>query len=437
MQNPQINRALDPGEAFFYMADRISCMNFVVFAERRGHLDPEKIRVGLEAIQRENPLLRARINWSDAAGLRFQEADGEHIDLLCQVVDDATRYGGIEDELSAPFAEGVAPLLRCVYLQIPEPASCILALCFHHAVADGRSGSELLRSLLTHIGRVTPAEVAASVAALPAMYEAFPPRFRWAEQAGAAEAVMGTLIGGYKRHGPITPLPWLETANPTRTPRLLRLRFAPDVTRHLTARCRERGISLHGVLCAAQLLAQQRLHAVAEPVTFFLSCPADMRPHLEPMPPTTPTGLFVTIISAAFALDADTQLWDLAAEVMAQTREQLARGEGHVFFNMYGLDKEPIGPARMERFAKTVLSARQNTMVSNIGKVALLENEPEVESISFALCPMPYQALFNAVSTYNDQLILNICYDAGKLSAESANTLATSMQALLLVTAEA
>lgn len=437
MQNPQIDRALDPGEAFFYMADHVSCMNFVVFAERRGHLDPEKIRVGLEAIQRENPLLRTRINWTQEQGLRFEGVEDERIDLLCQVVDNAERFTGIEAELSVPFPEGVAPLLRCIYLQIAEPASCILALCFHHAIADGRSGSELLRSLLTHIRTATSAEVAASMAALPAMYDVFPPRFRWAEQAGAAEAVMGAMLSGYKRHGAVTALPWLETANPTRTPKLTRLQFTQDVTRALMAKCRERGTSLHGVLCAAQLLAQQRLHVGDEPVTFFLSCPADMRPHLEPAPPTAPTGLFVTIISAAFAINADTTLWDLAADVMTQTREQLARGEGHVFFNMYGLDKGPIAPERMERFVKTVMSSRQNTMVSNIGKVALLADEPEVESISFALCPMPYQALFNAASTYNDQLILNLCYDAGKLSAASAQALADAIQALLLSTAEA
>ena len=52
MQADRIDRPLDPGEAFFFLADRSSCMNFVLFAERRGHLDAERIRAtGVPAIQ--------------------------------------------------------------------------------------------------------------------------------------------------------------------------------------------------------------------------------------------------------------------------------------------------------------------------------------------------------------------------------------------------
>ncbi|WP_425394457.1 hypothetical protein [Candidatus Accumulibacter aalborgensis] len=52
-----------------------------------------------------------------------------------------------------------------------------------------------------------------------------------------------------------------------------------------------------------------------------------MRPHLQPIPPTTPTSLYVSLLSAAFVVDARTDLWDLAREVIAQARRQLARGE--------------------------------------------------------------------------------------------------------------
>jgi hypothetical protein len=118
----------------------------------------------------------------------------------------------------------------------------------------------------------------------------------------------------------------------------------------------------------------------------------------------------------------------LARDVIVQTRKQLARGEGHLFFNMFGLDGAPIGPERMGRFSKVILSTWQNTMVSNIGKVAAIASDPAVEAISFALCPMPYQTLFNAVSTYQDRLMLNLGYDAGKLSEETAAELAAGIR---------
>lgn len=35
MSAKYIARTLDPGEAFFFLADRISCRNFILIAERR------------------------------------------------------------------------------------------------------------------------------------------------------------------------------------------------------------------------------------------------------------------------------------------------------------------------------------------------------------------------------------------------------------------
>jgi hypothetical protein len=85
----------------------------------------------------------------------------------------------------------------------------------------------------------------------------------------------------------------------------------------------------------------------------------------------------------------------------------------------------------MERFAKSILATWQNTMVSNVGRVAAVDSDPSVDAISFALCPMPYQILFNAVSTYKDKLLLNVGYDAGKLSEEIAMELAVGMREAL------
>jgi NRPS condensation-like uncharacterized protein len=432
MLSPSLLRHLDPAEAFFFMADRVSCMNFVVFAERAGHLDTGRIRRGLGVIQAENPLLRARILWTAEDGLCFAAAPEQAIELACHEVAGDDWPAWIEGELASPFAEGASPLLRCLYLRLSSPARCVLALCFHHSIGDGRCGTEILRRLLDCIaGGESPAPTIGGEL-LPPLHEAFPQRFRWAEQEQAAEQVMDRLMADYKQHGRLTPLSWLASEAPARQPRFMRLSFAPEVTRRLLARCREQGTTLHAALCAAQLLAEFPLLASAEQATLFLSCPVDMRPHLEPVPPQVPVSLYASIISAAFVVGPKTELWDLARAIRAQTMRQLARGEAHLFFAMYGLGDLPILPERMARFAKTLQSSWKNTMVSNVGPVATIASDPAVEAVSFALCPMPYQALFNAVSTYRDRLILNLAYDAGKLDAESARALAAGMEELLL-----
>jgi NRPS condensation-like uncharacterized protein len=372
--------------------------------------------------------LRSRISWSADRGLCFEPAPGAPIDLECHEVGANDWQTLIERELAHPFADGAAPLVRCLYLEIASPERSVLALVFHHSVADGRSGSELVRRLLDCVATQKALRTDASTPPLPPMHQVFPSRFRWAEHPEAAKRAKDGLMTDYRRHGTLTPLPWLSSDMPTRTPRFIRLGFPSAVTRRLLALSRQRGTSVHGAICAAQMLAQFQLQMGNDPVTLFLSCPVDMRPLLEPVQPVAPTALCMSLISATFVLDSNTDFWALARDVMVQTRKQLARGEGHIFFNMYGLDGALVGPDRMAHFGKIILSTWQNTMVSNIGKVAAIDSDRAVEAISFALCPMPYQTLFNAVSTYKDRLMLNLGYDGGKLSEEIATRLAAGIR---------
>lgn len=415
-------------------------MNFVLFAERRGRLDAGRIRAGLAVLQRENPLLQVRITWSAEAGLRFRSAPDRPIVLECRQISPGGWQAWIEHELGRPFGLDEAPLLRCQYLHWSSPDRSVLALTFHHAIGDGRSGVELLRRLLDLIAAGAASMPREATPALPPMYEVFPPRFRWSDQADAAEQVADRMMADYKRHGRVGRLPWLSGTAPSvanRVPRFIRFILPPDLTRRLLAQSRQHGASLHGVLCAAQLLAQYRLQGSGQKEALFLSCPVDMRPYLEPVQPVTPTGLYVTLISASFALEPNTDLWDLAREVVRQTRLQLARGEGHLFFSMYGLEEIPLAPDSEARFIKALLASLNHTMVSNIGRVATVESDPAVDAISFALCPMPYQLLFSAVSTYRDSLIVNLNFDAGKLGEQVAAALAEAMREILSAAARA
>jgi len=427
MPGHPVSRHLDPAEAFFFMADRVSCMNFAIVAERVGHLDPERIRSSLDVIQDENPLLQVGIRWTDDHGLRFEPAPDTPIELVCRTVDAGDWQRWIEHELAQPFPPESAPLMRCRYLEMSSPERSVLVLVFHHSIADGRSGIELLRRLIDCIAAGTTSRTGAGALPLPPMHEAFPPRFRWADQPEAAKQVKDALSADYKRRGRSTPMPWLASAAPTRMPRIIRMALPPDATKRLLERSRQHGTSVHGALCAAQLIAQYQTLAARDPATLFLSFPVDMRSLVEPAQPITPVALYASLISAAFAVDAGTDFWVLARDVIAQARRQMDRGEGHIFFQLYGLDGAPVKPDRLEQFTKIILSTWQNTMVSNVGDIPAIDSDPAVDAISFALCPMPYQTLFTSVSTYRGRLLLNIGYDAGKVPDADAAKVAAGV----------
>lgn len=438
-------RPLDPGEAFFYLSDHVSCMNFVVMAERVGGLQPAQVRTALDIIQKDNTLLQASISWTEETGLCFVHTPGPSIELRCDASTLAAWQTTIEQQLSEPFATGASPLVRCLYVDLApvqsadpaQPARSVLALCFHHAVADGRSGTELLRRMLSLMASGTHPPEADRPTFLPSMADVHPAHYRWTAHPAAAKALRNTLIGDYRRHGPLPAVPWLESVATQRVPQFIRMRFSSGVTQSLRAKARAEGTTLHGVLCAAQLLAQLELQPTGAPSTFFLSCPVDMRPHLEPEQPVTPTGLFTSLISATFEVQAGTDFWQLARDIIIQTRLQLARGEGHLLYHLYGLDGSPVLPHQLEPFRKKALASLPNTMVSNLGAVAAVAEDPAVETISFALCPMPYQTLFTAASSYQDQLVLNVGFDAARVTPANAQVLTRRMQHLLHEAADA
>lgn len=409
-------------------------MNFVVFAERDGFLLPTRIRETLNALQSEQGLLRVRIDWDDLDGLRFAECGDNEIPLICHRYVADQWMGVIEAELSASYPAGASPLARCLYLEADDAEQSVLAMCFHHAIADGRSGVELLRRLLDGIAAPESQPRSANAPALP-MYQAFPPQWRWADNPDAADALADELMADYKRLGRFTPLEWhvvqgIEKEG-GRQPRFIRRELHVDASSRLLERCRTEATSVHGAICAAQLMAQHRLTAKPGSTVQFLACPVDMRPQLEPAPPVAQLGLNVSIVSSPFEVNEDTTLCSLAREIMAQTRRQLARGEGHLFFSLYGLEEIPIGPSRQSGFTKAVLSSWQNTMVSNVGRIESMVSDTTVRRISFALCPMPYQTLFNAVSTYGDRLIMNLGFDQARLAASTAEAIADTMTEML------
>jgi NRPS condensation-like uncharacterized protein len=291
-----------------------------------------------------------------------------------------------------------------------------------------------MRRVLGRIASSTAGDVCPA-APLPPMHAVFPARFRWDEQPEAAERVYEAVMRDYRRHDRPARLPWLEAQSPRRVPRLRRLTLPRDDLEQLLAACRRNDTTVHGALCAAQLRATYQLLSTTEPAALFLSCPVDLRPHLDPVPPIAPTGLYITILGASFALAPSTTFWDLAREVPALMRMQLERGDGHLFFSLYGLDRAPADVDALARFDKMVLATPQGSTVSNVGRVPVVEADPAVEAISFALCPMPYQSVFTSVSTYADQLIVNLVYDAGKQDDAIAQACADSMREQLLAAA--
>ena len=431
----RVDRALDPAERFFWLADRVSCMNFVVFAELDGIVDARALRAALERAQAAQPLLRVRIAVAEGAP-RFETDERARIPLKEHAVTARDCQAHVERELATAFETNAAPLMRCVRLSFTDAPRSVLVLTFHHAIADGRSGALLLRQVLAEALSIQPPAPGEPVVHAP-LHELFPPQYRWGDRPEAAEAVYEQQMALLARDGPVLPMPWLQATPAVAQPRFERLAVERDATARLRQRCHEHGTTLHGALGAAQLLALHALWGASDARTLLLSHPVDLRSRLARAVPPDYLGLYVSVLASPHRVDAGSDFWTLAREIAGDLRAQLARGEAHLFYALQNLDEVPPGEAGVAWFGKRLRSMLPNVSLSNIGPVEALGGGDRIRSLSFALCPMPFQLAFCAACTYAGRLLINLTYDARKLPPRDAARMTADLRARLETQADA
>lgn len=144
-----IDRALGPTENSYYLLDKLFGLNFVVYAKIDGPFDTQRLASALQAVQAEHPLLRAR---PALAGGRpwFKPvaADAHPIPIESGGLRDWRAR--IEVQLERLFVDA-APLARFMCFSAGARKS-VAAMVFHHSIADGRSGADVLIEVLRRAG---------------------------------------------------------------------------------------------------------------------------------------------------------------------------------------------------------------------------------------------------------------------------------------------
>jgi NRPS condensation-like uncharacterized protein len=420
-------RALDPGERFIWLLDRISCANFLVAAELAGQpLSDEALRRGLDELQRKHPLLSARVVEEPDGTVAFYREEGARIPLEVEERCEADWARPIEAELNAKFDDPGLPLARCQLLHLSDRS--VVSMTFHHAIGDARSGVSLMKQLLRFCLRGVEPTVAGGV--LPPMHSLFPPEFQWQDHPGKAEKLALRLKEEFLRHGAPAELPFLAHREPRREPRLRRIRLDADAGRRLQEHCRAEGTSVHGAVCAAHLIATRNLFDDEEARALYLMCPVDMRAHLV-SDMGEQLSYCTSFLRSIYRVESRADLWPLAREVGADLKRRILRGDGHLSYAAMPLDEiGGSGPA-FDAFAAGMEQLPAGSNISNVGRIRPLDDCPEVAAISFALCALPKHLASLNVTSYDDELTVNMTYDAAKLAPELADRLVTDLQTLL------
>ncbi|MFD5079865.1 protein kinase [Streptomyces sp. NPDC058371] len=361
-----MRRALCPVETL-YVGQRSRA---VLSCSVRGHLDAAALSTAFDTLTAEHPGLRARIA-SDGSGYALEFLpDTERPRLIL-------RTGGPEvydEELNSPLSVG-GPLARAVLATEPGAERHLLVLTVDHIITDGHSAITLLNALWDRYGalvegtgaRPTPPPAGAELLSVdwPApVSELLPPsdesetakylEWRLTETGRHPvelvpydtprqdpEAVVGA---GSTTNGQAAAVTTgaAGTADGHRI-EVRRLLLDAGHTARLRQLARETGVSVHGLVSAALLIAARHRLGGDGPRVLGCLSPVDLRSRLTP--PLSPTVMVAAVSThlQAVTVDTDTEPLALAREVGVHLRDSIERGDH--FQDMRIMPEVPRNPA--------------------------------------------------------------------------------------------
>lgn len=422
-------RPLDRAEAFFWLLDRHSSMNFCVLAEGGGALSASAVAAALPGLQARHPLLAVAVTLDARQRLTFTPAPLAGARFFESTATPETWRTVLAEALVQPFALDEAPLFRAHLIHLPAQR-WVLALSFHHSIGDARSGFAVLGELL-QLACGSKHE-SPPIAPRPPLCDLYPEQWRGEAGRQAAEALKAIKRDEHKALGLPAALPGYTEHPRVEAPDFVSLYYPSAWLEQVGRHARAAGASLHGVIGAALLLAVSEQLSGDDSPLLSLTSPADLRPTLQPAMDTSTPGFYVTLLTATFRVGND--FWELAREVTLRNREHYARGDGHLLYHFFPpAEHFPLDATGQAAFDDMMRRGPQTTALSNVGRLPALPDLAglHLEHLSFALCPAPKQPVFASASTYEGRLALNLAYDRKRLPPALLGTIVAALDAHL------
>ncbi len=412
------NRKLISMEQGMEMFNRLAnSLNVVIISRIRGDLNEVILRQALDLVQIHHPRLNCRIVGS-LNDLRFQTEGTQKIPLrILSELDPEYWKSVVVDELNTKI-DSDKVLIRSVLIKTINSNANYFLTTVHHAIIDAFSGMYLhseIFSICSKILSKIKLPIISKVSVLPSLEDLLPKIAKVNPQNNQTDKKTRTLEFE-------TYLP-----NELRSCGLVHKKLAPELTQSIIKFAKKENTTVHGVLCAAMLLAVADKIKIKDE-NLYLNCRSsvDLRRRLNPPVSDDNIAMVVSALTTFHEIGKDKLFGDLAREVTQQIKEKLKKSEIYDVVLSYKKGTEFL-LANPDKVPFSVF-------ITNIGRVRIASNYEffKLEEISYALSLNAMGSVFAvAVSTFEEKMILNFIYSQPALSQSTVNILIDSTMSIL------
>ncbi len=416
----ELNRTLGRTEHIYWLLDQLYCLNFLAVAELDGTLNDDDLQAALDIVQQENPTLRTQITTDRAGRPCFKSVSAGEQPLILELHGLRNWRQAIESQLMTPFEDEEAPLARFLWFRGKGKKS-VVAMVFHHSIADGKSGVCVLLDVLRRaVGQdLSPhfKEAQPSSQQLDLIQKKGP-------VAGKLKELKFWLGMGKDILKFPEQLPGYDmAAGDIRKIKIIPFSILPETSTALLAACRDNDTTIHGALGAALLFALSDEFEEINSRYLGVNSLVDLRGGLEGGLTEQDLGLYISTVTTVHRLDEQPDFWRLAREIPHHLKGVISSGDANIVNSIY--PETPLytpDKSGAKRLQKVVASAPPSSMLTNIGRVNVLPlgNELRISALSFAVSPPVQHPICMTTASYDGQIDSNVVYDQCKLKHKQA-----------------
>ncbi|WP_106431334.1 phthiocerol/phthiodiolone dimycocerosyl transferase family protein [Streptomyces sulphureus] len=393
-----------------------------------GHVEEEPLARAFAAVVARLPSLRSRVRQDGPYAFSFQPLETGPPQLQVR----KGVPGSLREEINTPLPPD-GGLVRGVLIEGADEDTFVLSI--DHSITDGQSALAVCDAVWR--GYTACVEGTFTMPqpeddgddgddALPAALSARLPAHTPEDLAAYV-----TARGERMRGAPLVHLPYAagESAAEEELPmRVARVRLDREQTAGVIGASKAAGVSVHGVLVAALLLAVRDAAGGAGTQRMSSMSPVDLRGRLSP--PVHPEELFPAASLFFDVLDVreDADVLSLGRRLAENLREAIARGD---------LEREILAAAQVLRDPSLLNASLVTTNLGNVPVPETPDGLPITDVRCFALGDVSFpQAGFGplvaSVLTVRGQLDIELPYSARCFSAGQMEAIRTSVRGRLL-----